>query len=87
MSANIYWEPAEKNANDLPVGGKEAFMDALENAGFSDIRHGGQVFTEEDLPTLRGMQAVFGEVNVNNPYWHLINAIEKHGSVRVWAQY
>lgn len=86
MSANIYWEPSGRQAKDIPTGAPQSLITAIANAGLGDI-NAGITLDESDLPTLKGMWAVHGRVNVENPYWHIIEAIEKHGSIRVWAVY
>lgn len=88
MTANIYWEPFSRKAKNIPVTAPSRFMQELENAGLGTVTGGnGITLTEEHLPTLIGMKAVFSGVNNLNPYWHIINAIETHKEIRLWAVY
>lgn len=85
MSANIYWEPANRPAVDVPVSAPQAFMRTLEHLGWQ--KHD-DILTEEDLPALRALAEVqpYAEEK-RNPYTMLVQAIEKHGRIRVWAVY
>jgi hypothetical protein len=88
MSANIQWEPLSRKMKDLPVMAPQAFIQILENAGLGNLNDGGGIVLKDaNLPTLRGMMAVFSGINIQNPYWHLIKAIEQYGEIRVWAVY
>lgn len=87
MSASICWEPAGKKVNSIPVAAPQRLIGELDNAGLGNIHNGGIVLSAEHLPVLRGMMAVFGGVNPQNPYWHIINAIQSYKEIRLWAVY
>lgn len=75
MSRNIYWQPDKKNPEYLNIGHIDKFVHVSCVLGH-DLP---DVFTEEDIPTLRALCAATDE----SGYQQLINAIEKHGRVRV----
>lgn len=85
MSANILWEPATRPCESLDTLAPQNFMRSLEVIGWSN----GNNLNETHLSALRGMSAVYrgGQTDVKNPYQQLIDAIERHKEIRVWAEY
>lgn len=84
MSAAICWRPSAKHDKHLRVGAPSSFMETMKNAelGFPCT------VSEKDIPVLRGMAAVYGRNYQNpNPFVELIELIEKHDSVELWAVY
>jgi hypothetical protein len=59
-------------------------MDALSIIGIN-IRGGDAIVTQEHILSLRGMAFTAGPSA--KPYVELIEAVEKYGEVRVWAEY
>jgi hypothetical protein len=84
MSASICWEPVPTKTRTLPVSAPQSFMDSLGIIGI-DIRGGRAIATQEHITALRGMAHVAGQNG--QPYVALIEAIEKHGEVKIWAEY
>lgn len=84
MSANILWEPANRPAKDVPTGAPQHFMKTLEHLGWQ--KHDGEL-SEEHLPALKALAEATERPGQSNPYTTLIDAIEKHGRIRVWAVY
>jgi hypothetical protein len=59
-------------------------METLSSIGLHVPGEAGQ----EHVNALEGMSATFNESEPEkNPYRELIEAIEKHGRVRLWAEY
>jgi len=84
VSASIYWRPVvPKEGSRLNTYAPSGFLTALEEVFGSRT----PVLERSDLPTLRGMAAVWTDGSGGNPYKDLINAIEKHEAVEVWAEY
>lgn len=76
MSANFYWAPQSQQTS-ISVGSKTKFAFSMtEIFGNFPID-----LDEKDTLVLRGMSLADGEQN--NPYTQLIDAIDKHGSIRV----
>ena len=74
MTISIYWRPTSTKQHR--IGGLSRDYDALrETLGLQ--------LTESDLPTLRAMHRASG----SQLYEGLIDAIEKAGSVEVFAEY
>lgn len=86
MSASVCWEPIPTHYKTIPTGAPQSLITAIANAGLGDV-NSGITLNESDLPVLKGMWAAHSGVNRDNPYWYLVEAIEKHGSIRVWAVY
>lgn len=87
MSAAICWEPTNKG-HQLYVGAPQSFMDSLECIGVR-IRSGDTI-GQGHLDALRGMAHLYNNQEKDpkkNPYTQLIEAIEKHGEIRLWAEY
>lgn len=83
MSANVYWQPDTVEVKCLPTSAPQRFMDTLRALGWND----GGSLTSEHLPGLRALAALHSGVNIQNPYWCLAEAIDKHESIRVWPEY
>ena len=81
MSANLYWSPIRKG-NDLPVNAPSSFMAALESALGSC---GPWTVMESDVPILRGL--AIGFAHERKAIQAIIDAVEQHGQIRVWAEY
>lgn len=79
MSANFYFEPV-KPGRSLEVSAPSSFRGALEEA-FGELP---LVLSGNDAATLRGMKAAKCEPEAIT---QLMEAIDKYGSVRVWAVY
>ena len=44
--------------------------------------------TQNNIPVLNGMAAAFGrDAQAPNPYQQILDALEKHYSIRLWASY
>lgn len=85
MSATIYWEPAcvDMKEKHLSCWAPSSFMEQLEN------RLGERpptYFDEEDLIGLRELAKTNCDGG-GNPFQELVNAIQIHGSIRVWPEY
>ena len=76
MSRTIYWFP-NKNKINLEIKTPSDFIDLVERA-FGTLPRD---FSKEDLERLRGLSFAEPEMFVS-----LIEAIEKHDIVRVWAE-
>lgn len=77
MGASIYWRPV-KPGKSLSVGGRSAFVEALKL--HQPIR-----MTAADIPFLRGLAA--GNADFANAVDEIIEAIEKHDEIEVYAEY
>ncbi len=81
MSASLYWSPIRKGAN-LPVNAPSSFMAALGKAMDQD---GPWTLMVSDIPVLRGLAA--GLENERDAITAIMDALNKHGEIRVWAEY
>lgn len=81
VSANLYWSPIRKG-KDLPVNAPSSFIAALGDAMQSE---GPWTLMVHDVPVLRGLAA--GLTHEREAITAIIDAIEKHGEIRVWAEY
>lgn len=82
MSATIYYQPVKGKA--LSIGAPSSFTSALDRAfGRSPDR----ILNEYDVPTLRGIAAGFDSEDQRAAIDELIEAIQKHAAVRLWAEY
>ena len=81
MSANLYWSPVRKG-KDIPVNAPSSFIEAMEAAMGS-----GQPWTimESDMPVLRGLSA--GLKHERDAINAILEAVEKHGQIKVWAEW
>jgi hypothetical protein len=85
VSASICWEPCpDKIAKSINVDAPSLFQTVMREAGMElPITLDGAHY-----PELRAMAAVFGNrADVPNPYQQLIDLIDKHERVHVWAEY
>jgi hypothetical protein len=84
MSASICWEPVSKSPASLYALAPQRFMETLQAIGLRIPGEAGQ----EHITALAGMEVLFNESDPQkNPYSQLIEAIEKHDRVRLWAEY
>lgn len=83
MGASFYWQ-AEKGTH-LPVGARSSFKEAFERL-FGNMP---VTLHPKDLTALQSASLVWGATNANddNPFSKLCDALDKHESVRVWAEY
>ena len=79
MSANLKWEPAKREAGDLPDGLKFALRD---KRGMFQSGDGRERFDESDLNYLRGLM----DAGIEGAQ-ELIELIEKHEAVELWLGY
>ena len=86
MGANLCWEPANRPTKDVPTSAPQRMLEVLRKL----TETSGQEFVLADyhLPALAALAETceWGSAE-RNPYKTLIDAINKHGSIRVWAQY
>lgn len=82
MSANIYWEPVAKNNRTIDTGAPEYFMRVLGKFGWQD----GDTLGVEALDGLKAVVEAIHEGD-HKSFQQLIDAIEKHGAIRIWAVY
>jgi hypothetical protein len=76
MSSNLYWEPTQRPKKDLPDALKFALRKRASDG------HVEMVMDTNDLQYLYGLRDA-GVKGADD----LIEAIQKHGEVRVWEQY
>ena len=74
MSLNLYWEPADREANDLPDELKYVMRKRFDGAVDT-------VFDEGDAHYIQGLR----DAGVKGAQ-ELLDAIAKHGSVRVFER-
>ena len=90
MSASICWEPTNKGRS-LYTPAPQSFMESLETIGINVQQSGGCCVDSSSLNALRGLAFMYDrhtEKNPEkNPYTQMINAIEQHGEIRLWAEY
>lgn len=81
MSATINWERINTNPKYLKkVAAPSSFMEAMERLGYSLPC----TVDQSTIPNLAGMAALAGE---NSVYQELIELIDEHGAIRLWATY
>lgn len=85
MSASILWQPATPpEGESLHTMAPQAFMRTLRAIGWDD---GGEL-SNDHLVALKGLAATISDdERYPNPYKQLIEAIETHGTIRVWPEY
>ena len=82
MSATILYRQVSSTGRSLSCFAPSSFIGSIEQAfGSFPCTLG-----EEAVPILTGMAAVCNDGG-GNPYQELISAIEKLGTVEVWAKY
>ena len=82
MSAAICWERVKEDHESLYVLAPSSFIESMERAGLRlpcEIGDGA-------VPVLTGMAAMHRN-DGKNPYEEMIELIEKHGTIRIWAEY
>ena len=79
MSANIMYRPT-KGAKCLGVGAPSSFLKSMEEV-FGEKPF---VLNEDSIPQLKAMSSVCSD---DNPYKRLVELIEKHDAIEVWAEY
>ncbi len=79
MSLSAYWEPWSSSPRRIKTTTMtdSEFLKALVDV-FS-IAHGG-VYNEDDLIILKAMAAA------NDSFQELVDAVEQHGTIRVWGE-
>lgn len=90
MSANIHWEPNRTKGKSLYTTAPSHFMESLRAIGWATGADSEGLLDASFLPALRGLAFLHNDREKDldkNPYHQLIEAIEKHGEVRVWAVY
>jgi hypothetical protein len=84
MSASVMWAPND-SGKSLGVMAPSSFMEAMEAAGLClpcDLN------VDEHYAVLKGMMAAAGGRRVTeNPYRDLLDLLDKHESIRIWAEY
>jgi hypothetical protein len=84
MSASICWRPSSKQDKTIGVFAPSSFLEMMASAGMKFPC----TVTTADLPVLRGMAAVFGRnKETPNPFNEMVDLIEKHDSIDLWAVY
>lgn len=81
MGASICWEPVPTKRKTFECSAPQNFLESLRILGWRPERPLDGTF----VTALRGMAFAAGQNG--QPYVALIEAIEKHGEVRVWAEY
>lgn len=72
MSASIMWQPVKGKH----IGGNSTH--------FYIIRDNfGEFLSSEDIPQLKGMAII----EPRGPWYSLIEAVEKHGTIRIWEEW
>lgn len=81
MSANVYWQPT-KIKYELGVMTPSRFKTAMTSVF-------GQLPWELDTGAIIFLKAMIAVCNENSsgPYIRLVEAIEKHDSIRVWMEH
>lgn len=86
MSANIHWRPVAKSNKSLNVATPSAFQDKMREAGLPlpctvEQRH---------IDLIRGMAIGYGAVHHAerpNPFQHILDLLEHHEAIEIWAVY
>lgn len=81
MSASILWEPVDPKPKHIGCWAPSSFMGQMERAGLKLPTN----LDESVIPVLRGMAATIS--GTPNPFQELIDKIEKHGKISVWAEH
>jgi hypothetical protein len=81
MSIDIMWRPTDNTDKQLDVPAPSMFTDVMAEAGFRLPC----TLTDDDLPILRGMAAVYGRNDSTpNPYTELVDLIVEHNSIDLY---
>jgi len=83
MSATIYWVPVEKRRFHVPTLAPSTFLRTLE-AVFDRVPP--CTLGESDLGPLSTLEKAHGEATAN-PWATLVEAVTKHGHVRITTEY
>jgi hypothetical protein len=81
MSANIYWRPVTKNNKSINTHAPSSFQDTMHKLGLSlpctvEARH---------IDLLKGAAASFGQGP--NPFLQMLELLEHHDAIELWAVY
>lgn len=82
MSASIYYQPV--NGTYLPMGGPSSFLEMLRHLTGGDYPF---VFTEGSIGRLQGAQAATTDPEHAAALNTIIDAVMRHGEVRIRAEY
>ena len=84
MSATIHYRKTDTADPYLKIRSPSAFMESMKRAFWRFPCE----LKVADIPTLRGMMIMFGDGSEeDNPYAHVIQLIEEHGSIELYASY
>ena len=84
MSASIVWLPVKpEKYKSINAPAPSWFKETMERAGFELPC----TLTSTDLPVLRGMAATNLRDDKPNPHQEVVDAVEKHGAIKIWAEY
>lgn len=79
MSANIYWRVDDPGmGNNIGTMTPSSFIGGLERAFNESLPIS---LEKKDLPVLRGMAVI------ETDYDSLVDALEKHEKIRIWAEH
>ena len=84
IATNISWDPVTpKRGKTLVVVALSRFLEVMKKCfGETPITLG-----REDLPILTGMAAAWSDNKRDNPFETIIEKIEEHGAINIWAEY
>lgn len=81
MPAAIYWEPADASKARISCPAPSSFIDRM-----TKVFHGFPLtLSESDIPALKAMAVMYE--SKPNPYEELLDILEQHRSIRLWASY
>ena len=83
MSANICWRPVESKAKRINTSAPSSFMEAMKRAGMSLPCE----LNASHRERLIGLAASHCYDTPTNPYQQLLDLLEKHESIALWAEY
>lgn len=87
MSANIFWRRVPDRPDSLSVTTPGDFIGKMNRAFNSDLSSRPLKLTVGDLPKLRGMLAMCEGESSGAPYYEMIEQIEEHTVIEIWAVY
>lgn len=82
MSANIKWRPVNTDAKSIDTWAPSTFQMAMRKAGLELPCSVGK----SDSDVLRGLAAAF-EGDAPNPYQQILDLLEHHEDIELWAEY
>lgn len=82
MSATICWRPADTNPKHLSVGAPSSFQEAMRRAGLKLPC----IISQTDKDVLRGLAAAWDR-DAPNPYQQILDLLEHHDAIELWAEY